>query len=257
MSHLHPVPSPAEGGRPVPGTPGAAPPQTAQPQAIQPQPIGVACSGTGPQTAYARLMPPGEDDAEQAVPGAFRDAVASLYDRLTRPEVVIEEMPPPRRLAPYAAALEASVIGDNDVLADGKLLVLYDPEGTRAWPGPFRVVIYVNAELDPEIADDPLIGSVSWSWLGEALDEHGATHHSISGTVTRNITEGFGEKADRPTSTELEMRASWTPEGGDLAGHAAAWCDVLCSVAGLPPVPPGVATLPPPRRGRGGGGPAD
>ncbi|MQA96393.1 MAG: DUF3000 family protein [Streptosporangiales bacterium] len=199
-------------------------------------------------------MPPGEDDA---APVAFRNAVASLHDRLTRPEVVIEEMPPPRRLAPYAAALEATVLREDDELADGKFLVLYDPEGTRDWPGPFRVVIYVNAELEPEIAADPLIGSVSWSWLGEALDAHGAAHHTISGTVTRAVTEGFGEKADRPTSTELEMRASWTPEDEDLSGHAAAWCDVLCSVAGLPPVPPGVATLPPPRRVPKGTRPAD
>lgn len=246
MSHLKPVPS-------TPGDAGCHPPRAAE--TAQPQTIGVACSGTGPQTAYARLMSPGEDDA---VPVAFRSAVASLRARLGRPEVVIEEMPPPRRLAPYAAALEATVIREDDELADGKLVVLYDPEGTRTWPGPFRVVIYVNAELDPEIAADPLIGSVSWSWLGEALDTQGATHHTLSGTVTRNVTEGFGEKADRPTSTELEMRASWTPEGEDLSGHAAAWCDVLCSVAGLPPVPPGVATLPPPRRApRSDTGPAD
>jgi len=68
------------------------------------------------------------------------------------------------------------------------------------------------------------------------------------------VTEGFGAKQDEPTSTEFELRASWSPVAGpaadpELAGHLAAWCDVLCTAAGLPPLP-GVARLRPPRRRR-------
>ena len=32
------------------------------------------------------------------------------------------------------------------------------------------MIAYVRAELDPEIAADPLIGQVGWSWLTEALE---------------------------------------------------------------------------------------
>ncbi|PRX92386.1 DUF3000 domain-containing protein [Allonocardiopsis opalescens] len=179
-------------------------------------------------------MPPlGQvDDA----PVAFRRAIASLRALPVRPEVVVEDMPAPQRLAPHSAALSGAVLRDGDEIALGRLIVLYDPEGTRDWPGPFRVVAYMSAELEPEIAADPLIGQVAWSWLVEALASRGADYTAPSGTVTRAITEGFGEKSGQPTSTELELRASWSPADEDLSGHTAAWCDLMCTAAGLPPL---------------------
>ncbi len=103
------------------------------------------------------------------------------------------------------------------------------------------------------MAADPLINEVGWSWLTEALDERSTGYRMISGTVTTVVTQGFGSKQDEPTSTEFELRASWSPEisGGSspaLDGHVAAWCDVICSAAGLPPLAPGVAALRPQRR---------
>ncbi|WP_046469611.1 DUF3000 domain-containing protein [Allosalinactinospora lopnorensis] len=172
------------------------------------------------------------DDA----PPAFRRAVESLRAATVRPEVVVEDIPAPQRLAPYAIAMSASVhIDDNDV-ALGRLIVLYDPEGTRDWPGPFRVVAYVSADLEAEIAGDPLLGQVAWSWLTDALSTRNAEHHTLSGTVTRATTEGFAAKADQPMTTELELRASWSPTSEDLSGHMEAWLALLSSAAGLPPV---------------------
>ncbi|HEX6467965.1 MAG TPA: DUF3000 domain-containing protein [Streptosporangiaceae bacterium] len=200
-----------------------------------------------------------------SVPAAFQRALEALRHALDgdpgRPELVIEDMPAPQRLAPYSAAVSATVTrGDVDV-AVGRLIVLYDPKGRSGWPTDFRIVAYVSADLEPEIAADPLVGSVAWSWLIEALEPAG--YAGVSGTITRAVSESFGDKADDPATTELELRASWSPlparatngdkpaergqnskdDGIDIGVHVAAWCEVLCQAAGLPPS--GVTAIPP------------
>jgi Protein of unknown function (DUF3000) len=198
--------------------------------------------------------------AEVADPGEaiFRLAVddldAGLADqRDTRPELAFEDEPAPRRLAPYAAAIAASVLEGDTEIGWGKFVLLYDPAGQPGWAGQFRIIAYVRAELDPEIAADPLIAAVGWSWLTEALEARTAGYGQTSGTVTRVVTEGFGSKQDEPTATGFELRASWSPTAGGqgderpaLDGHVAAWCDALCMAAGLPPL--GVSALRPPSR---------
>ncbi len=187
---------------------------------------------------------------------AFRAAVAELEaavaeQRELRPEVSFDGEPPPRRLAPHAAAVGATVEVDGIEIGWGRFVLLYDPGGQDGWAGPFRVIAYLRAALEPEIAADPLVGQVGWSWLTEALDTRAAGYAAPSGTVTRVVTEGFGTKQDEPTATEFEMRASWSPvttQAGQfgLDRHLAAWADTLCQAAGLPPLPPGVAQLRPP-----------
>jgi hypothetical protein len=94
----------------------------------------------------------------------------------------------------------------------------------------------------------------------EALVDHGAAYLAPSGTVTRVVSESFGGMADDDATAEIEIRASWSPAsdvtggamaGVDIAPHAEAWGDVLCTAAGLPPVPPGVVAMPT-RRGQRG-----
>ena len=46
----------------------------------------------------------------------------------------------------------------------------------------------------------------------------------------------------------MEVRASWTPLGPEVGDHLLAWSDLLCTIAGLPPLPEGVVALPGPRR---------
>jgi hypothetical protein len=186
-----------------------------------------------------------------------RDQVSAL-----RPELSFEDVPAPRTLAPYATAVAATVLdGDTDI-ASGRLVLLYDPAGQDGWGGPLRIIVYVRADLDPEIAADPLIGEVGWDWLTEALDNRTAGYGQPSGTVTRVVTEGFGAKESEPAVTGFELRASWSPAGpgeagpgqgdpgadglgenGPLDGHLTAWCDALCAAAGLPPLAPGVTAL--------------
>ena len=189
-----------------------------------------------------------------AVPEEFRVAVAQMRAARLRPEVFCEEMPAPQRIAPHAFALSADVTIDGEDVGTGRIVLLHDPAGNDAWAGTFRCVAYARAEIDPEMANDPLLGEVGWSWLTEALDAHGAVFAAPSGTVTKVSSESFGSMADEEASAQLEIRASWTPVGSpllDLAPHVEAWGELLCTASGLPPVPEGVAPLPS-RRGQRG-----
>jgi hypothetical protein len=185
----------------------------------------------------------------------FDAAVADLLAgrdglRAARPQVIFEDVPAPRKLAPHAAAIAATVAVDGQDIAWGRLVLLYDPDGQPGWAGQFRLVAYIRAEVEPEIAVDPLLGPVGWSWLTEALEARAIGYAAASGTVTRVVTEGFGSKQDEPPATGLELRASWSPGPGRpaLAGHVAAWCDALCAAAGLPPA--AVSVIPARRRRR-------
>jgi hypothetical protein len=207
------------------------------------------------QTTLRSAGQAGESATDEAL---FRLAIADLeaglsQQRDARSELIFEDEPAPRRLAPYAAAIAVSVLQGDTETGWGKFVLLYDPAGQAGWAGQFRIIAYVRAELDPEIAADPLIAAVGWSWLTEALEARASGYGETSGTVTRVVTEGFGSKQDEPTSTGFELRASWSPTAHDgarpaLDGHVAAWCDALCMAAGLPPV--GVSALRPARRGR-------
>jgi hypothetical protein len=219
----------------------------------------------------SRLAEPGGASAS-----AFGRVAADLTaqcDHLStlRPELSFEDVPAPKTLAPYASAIAAAVHVDDTEIGSGRLVLLYDPAGQPGWAGPLRIIAFIRAELDPEIAADPLIGQVGWSWLTEALDSRTAGYVKPSGTVTRVVTEGFGAKHGEPAATGFEMRASWSPAGadtepgpdatagladptaglaglaesGDLAGHLAAWCEALCAASGLPPLAAGVTAIRP------------
>ncbi|MFD6300422.1 DUF3000 domain-containing protein [Streptomyces sp. NPDC060235] len=191
-------------------------------------------------------------NAVETAPLPFRAAVDALRAARLRPDIEIDPTRPPQRLAPHAYALEAAVVADDEDLADGRLVLLHDPAGHDAWQGSFRLVTLVRAELEPEMAADPLLPEVCWSWLTGALQARGLSYGEPSGTVTRASSHYFGGLSERPAASQIEIRASWTPREGlggvpDTAAHLAAWCDLLCQIAGLPPLPPGdasVVTLP-------------
>jgi len=176
-----------------------------------------------------------------ALPDAFTRAVADLRSVNPRGEILLEEIPAPQRLAPFAYALSGTVLRDEDEIATGRLILLYDPAGHDAWDGTVRLVTYVTAEVEPEIAADALLPGVGWSWLVDALEAHGARYTAIGGTVTQTMSTRFGDLAGPPTAADVEIRASWTPLDEDLTGHVEAWCAALASTAGLPP--PGVTML--------------
>jgi hypothetical protein len=93
-----------------------------------------------------------------------------------------------------------------------------------------------------------MLGAVGWAWLPDTLTSHGLGFTAEAGTVTRVVSESFAGLSDRPASVEMEVRASWTPTAGNVGAHLVAWSDLLCTIAGLPPLPEGVVALPGPRR---------
>ena len=143
----------------------------------------------------------------------------------------------------------------GDEVGTGRLILLHDPAGNPAWEGTFRCVTFARAEVDPEMVTDPFLQRVGWSWLTESLANHEAEHLAASGTVTSVSSESFGQMADEAPRAEVEIRASWTPglasDGSGLGVHLDAWADLLCTVAGLPPLPAGVVPMAP-RRSSGG-----
>ncbi len=181
----------------------------------------------------------------------FVRALADLRRARLRAEVRVTEVPAPQRIAPYAVALSADVVsaadGDEE-LASGRFVLLHDPAAPEPWGGTWRAVTFARAELETELSSDPMLGDVGWTWLMDALHDRGVEFTAEAGTVTRVLSESFAGLADRPPSVEMEVRASWTPLDGDAAGHLLAWSDLLCTIAGLPPLPEGVIALPGPRR---------
>src|ERR1700719_1944886 len=230
--------------------PGATPSLAAAPAPAKPAP------------AQGQELP--TDSAASAAEATFAAATAAFLagrDAQTGPGFSFEDVPAPKRLAPYASAIAATIERDGADVAWGRLILLYDPDGQEGWDGVFRLVAYVRADVEPEIAADPLLGEVGWSWLSEALDAHVPGYAVPSGTGTRVITEGFGAKRDELPLTGFELRASWSPAGPggstgsaaangpkgskslgpgqgdldalDLSAHIAAWCDCLSAAAGL------------------------
>jgi hypothetical protein len=202
------------------------------------------------------------DRAPSPAEATFAEAAAAFLagrDAQVGPGFSFEDVPAPKRLAPYASAIAVTVERDGADVAWGRLVLLYDPDGQESWGGVFRLVAYIRADVEPEIAADPLLGEVGWSWLSEALDACVPGYVAPSGTVTRVITEGFGAKRDELPLTGFELRASWSPTGPgnraddndldtlDLSAHISAWCDCLSAAAGLEP--PGTRALRPTGRG--------
>ena len=177
-------------------------------------------------------------------PAEFQAALEALARVRPRPGVVVEHIPAPQRLAPWSHAVGVRVgdpLEDDEEIASGRFIVLFDPEGHEAWHGTTRCVGYVSAATDSEMVDDSMFSEVAWSWLTDALAEHGASHHSVGGTVTRTASTRFGSIAAPEHSVDVEIRASWTAEGTDLDKHLAAFLEVIGNAAGLPP--PGIRLL--------------
>jgi hypothetical protein len=174
----------------------------------------------------------------------WESALASLKSPKLRSEFVLEEVPAPGRLAPHSIAIAVEAIdADDDELAVGRFIVLHDPAGQDTWDGTFRVVSFVRAPIESDVVTDDLFDEVAWSWLTDALSDAGADYHNVSGTVTRTVSRSFAGLEDRSTQTDLEIRASWSPDGADLSNHIGAWLALVEKSSGLMPLPDGVSAL--------------
>jgi len=177
-------------------------------------------------------------------PAAFREAVAAMNAASVRAEIELGPIRPPQRLAPFSYALGAEVKHPElDIVPErsegdafGRLILLYDPEGSDAWDGTMRLVAYIQADLDASEAVDPLLPEVAWSWLVDALDTRADHVTALGGTVTATTSVRYGDISGPPRAHQLELRASWTATTPEIGTHVEAFCEVLEHAAGLPPV---------------------
>jgi hypothetical protein len=178
-----------------------------------------------------------------AEPTQFREAVAAMNAAEVRSEIELGPIRPPQRLAPYSYALGAEVRRpEGEVIPEssegdafGRLILLHDPDGAEAWDGTMRLVAFIQADLDPAEAVDPLLPEVAWSWLVEALESRAEHVTALGGTVTATTSVRYGDISGPPRAHQLELRASWTATTGALGTHVEAFCEVLEHAAGLPP----------------------
>ena len=178
-----------------------------------------------------------------APPTEFSAAADQLRSTAFRSELVVQEIAAPERIAPYSVAFAAGVkqssgeqpesVLDSPAGA-GRFVLMHDEASAEEWGSNFRVVCYAQAPLELEIGVDPFISDVAWSWLVDALALRGAAYTYLSGTATKVLSSSFGALEARGDSSQIELRASWTPTDQNFVAHAEAWSELLCLLAGLP-----------------------
>lgn len=159
-------------------------------------------------------------------------------------EITFEEVPAPQRLAPHAVAFSVDVEVRGDDVATGRFVLLHDPAGQEAWEGKFRAITFIRSAIEEDLQSDPLLTDVAWSWVGESLDLVGASYLATSGTVTKVSSASYGQLSEQDQSSEIEIRASWTPsDSAKLMDHLNAWTRMIETVSGLTPIAEGVSAL--------------
>jgi hypothetical protein len=185
-------------------------------------------------------------DRPPASSRAFLGATGEVRAERFRDDLVVTEIAAPQSLAPEAIALAGDVRPDADtgesLYGTGRFILLHDPDAPEQWGGPFRIVTFAQAPLETEIGTDPLLADVAWSWLVDALRSRGAVFRAAAGTATKTVSKGFGSLAAEGEGAQIELRASWSPDG-PIGPHAQAWAELVCMLAGLPPGSEGVAVL--------------
>lgn len=181
----------------------------------------------------------------------FEVITRTLQAFTPRPEILLEEVPAPQKLAAFSFAFSADVsnglLGDaEDEVASGRFVLLHEPGGQDTWEGDFRCVTYIRADVDLMMQEDPLLPEVGWNWFLSSLTQGNCQFLAASGTVTRVASSSFGKLSPRSDEAEMEIRASWTPvlnSGQEIELHIRAWCTLLAELAGLPPIPEGVSAI--------------
>jgi len=191
-------------------------------------------------------------DRPPASASTFEHAADEVRAVVFRDDLSVEEITAPRGLAPEAIALAGEVrpdphrgdsgYGPASAYGTGRFILLHDADEPEQWGGPFRIVTFAQAPLEPEIGTDPLLADVAWSWLVDALTSRGAVFQAAAGTATKTVSKGFGSLGPEGEGAQIELRASWSP-AGSIAPHVEAWAELVCMLAGLPPGSEGVAVL--------------
>lgn len=173
----------------------------------------------------------------------FEEAVARMGADAVRPDILLSAAPAPGRLAPHAHAITAE-IGTDPELGTGRFVLLHDPSRPASWESDTRIVVYVEADIDAEMAEDQLLTDVGWTWLQECLAAVEAPYTALGGTVTAVRSTSFEALSARGHETSIQVRASWSPASlVDLPEHFSAWIGLMELCAGLDPYYPDVTRI--------------
>lgn len=171
------------------------------------------------------------------LPADFRDALLSIRGTDFGKIVEVSEIPAPKNIAPFSAAigLEAAQIeGQAASGGNSRLVILFDPEEQPGWNGPFRLIAVFTAQVDPDLATGELFDEVVWSWFHDHLHSAGAGFHDPAGTVTTVQSTSFGALRPQDQQAQIEVRASWSPNTPDLSPHLKAVANFLAILSGYP-----------------------
>lgn len=169
------------------------------------------------------------------IPEDFRTALLSLREARLTPTLHVEEIPAPRKIAPWSAALSIHTLAqhnDSD-LASGGFIILHDPDRQPGWNGTFRIVAHMRTQVDPEMSADPLLSEALWNWAHDCLEEAGAGYSQLTGTVSKETSEVFGGLTLTSSRLYVELRASWTPTTPYLEEHLNAWLTLIERTSGI------------------------
>lgn len=174
----------------------------------------------------------------------FRGMLAGLSMITVRPEITLTQIPSPKGIAPEAIAISAEV--DHKQASDhgvSRLVFCRDPQQPQGWFSDFRVIGYAKSPVELEMAKDDYSAALAWEWLKDSLRFAGAEFSNEAGTTTTVVSTGHGGLITQPQHAELEIRASWAPQGYDLLPHLIGWVELLAMISGLPPADSKVARL--------------
>jgi hypothetical protein len=167
----------------------------------------------------------------------FLSMLAPLESVITRPEITLTQIPSPQGIAPESFALAAEV--DHKIASDhgvSRLVFCHDSAQPEGWNGAFRIIGYAKSPIELEMAKDDYLAQLPWEWLSDSLRSQGATFSHEAGTTTTVLSTGHGTLISQPQHAELEIRASWAPQGADLRPHLYGWIELLALISGLPPI---------------------
>lgn len=170
---------------------------------------------------------------------SFRERLLGINELDERSEILLEQIAAPKGIAEEAVAISATVIHADHSDADrgvGRLVLCRDGNFPEGWNSEYRVILYAKSPVESDMGNDPYVDELPWNWLMDSLIARNAPIHSEAGTTTRILSTGHGALTPEPQHAEIEIRASWAPDGAELGPHVQAFVDLLALISGLPPI---------------------
>jgi len=175
-------------------------------------------------------------ELNEKAPAEFKAAALGLANPFLRSELHTHQIEAPKGIAPTALAFAAEVPDSTESPLHrgvGRLVFVHDPSQYETWGSNFRAIAYAKSPAETDLGKEDDSANYFWELLIRALRSHSAKITAEAGTITKMSSIGMGSISTEKASTEIEIRASWSPTDNDLAPHFAAWQDLVAAMAGF------------------------